>query len=146
MESRPSKARTTVALAFYFVAGVGAMVWKILRIRLSGPSLFPAWMIGVMPNFIPAAVLPMLLFISKRVVRPRDYLGMVLTILAVLCAYEIAQIWMPQRTFDWADLAASVAGSCLGWLIGSLVFFRWLGRYKSEVDVNKIGNEGSPHL
>jgi Na+-transporting NADH:ubiquinone oxidoreductase subunit NqrE len=137
MESRPSNTRTTVALAFYLVAGLGAMVWKIHRLRLTGPSLFPAWMIGVMPNFIPAAVLPMLLFISKRVVRPHEYLGMVLTILAVLCAYEIVQIWMPQRTFDWADLAASAAGSYLGWLIGWLVFFRWLGTCKPEVEVNK---------
>lgn len=37
-------------------------------------------------------------------------------------AIEVAQIWIPSRTFDWRDIVASIAGVLLAWP------FVWLWR------------------
>lgn len=103
------------------------MVWKLVREDSEFTSgSVPFWILGVMPNFLPAIVLPTLVFFRPQVVSYRDYLQMVLTILIVLVVYEVAQIWMPGRTFDWSDLGASVAGAAVSCLLGWIVFFQWL--------------------
>ncbi len=127
MESNPSKARTIAAVALYLVAGMVAVVWKFSRRSMAEGQLVPDRILAVVPNLVPAIFVPMVLFISKRVVRFPDYLRVVVAILVALCVYEFAQLWMPKRAFDWADIAASVAGSCIGCLVGWLVFFRCLG-------------------
>lgn len=47
-------------------------------------------------------------------------------LVAALCAFgaliEVAQIWIPSRTFDWKDIVASVAGVLIAWP------FAWAGR------------------
>jgi len=136
LQSNPSRTRTVAALVFYVIAGVAAILWKAFRDDLSNMRFLPVWIIGGMPNFIPAAFMPMLLFITRRTVRPREYFGVVLAILGALCAYEVAQIWMPKRTFDWADVAASAAGSCLACLLGWSVFFQWLGTPAAQIGSN----------
>lgn len=116
-----------VALSFYALAGLIALMWKVSRGALSEIQLVPAWMVGTLPSFIPAAFLPMALFIAPGVVRFRDYAGVVGAILIALCAYELAQLVMPQRTFDWRDVVGSVTGAVAGLCLGWLVFFRCLG-------------------
>jgi glycopeptide antibiotics resistance protein len=44
---------------------------------------------------------------------------------AVLCifatAIEVAQIWIPGRTFDWRDIVASIIGVLLAWPVAWLL-------------------------
>lgn len=137
MQSNPSNARTAAAVVLYLVAGLGALACKMIRGGITENDLVPVWIFGVMPNFLPAGFLPMLLFITRRVLRAADFFSLVGAMLLALCAYEFAQIWMPKRTFDWADIAASVAGSSFGCLAGWLVFFRWLGSSTTRREFNK---------
>jgi hypothetical protein len=41
-----------------------------------------------------------------------------------MTAYEILQLWMPRRTFDFWDILASVTGAVASVLLASIVFFR----------------------
>jgi hypothetical protein len=124
--SLPTRSRKVAALTLYAVGGVAALVWKLLRDdREFTSGSVPFWIIGVMPNFLPAVVLPALIFIRPQVVEYRDYLQMVLIMLVALVVYEVTQIWMPSRTFDWADLGASVTGAGVSCLLGWIVFFQW---------------------
>lgn len=47
-------------------------------------------------------------------------------LVAALCGFgaliEVAQLWIPGRTFDWKDIVASVAGVLIAWP------FAWAGR------------------
>jgi VanZ family protein len=45
----------------------------------------------------------------------------VLAICAFGTAIEVAQLWIPGRTFDWRDIAASVAGVVLAWPVAGTV-------------------------
>jgi len=126
MQSTPSKARTASAIAFYGLAGIVTLAWKLCRWKMIESGAVPGWLVNVMPNFLPAACMPLLVFATPRVVRLRDFLLTALAIGLGLCLYECAQIWLPNRTFDWADLGASMAGAGLAGLAGWLVFFRWL--------------------
>jgi len=128
MQSTPSKARTAIALVFVLLAGLGVLAWEAMHESISEFGAVSVWFIGVMPNFLSAAFMPLLIFATRIVLVFRDYLGIVVTICAALCAYEFAQIWLPKRTFDWADIGASLVGSCLACLVGWLVFFRCLTR------------------
>ena len=123
-ESIPSFRRTVAACCVYAVGGIAAFTWKVLR-NGSGFATYPIsdWLVGVMPNLLPAAVLPALIFIRPRTVRFKEYLGMVFAILLALIAYEVAQLWMPSRTFDVADIVASILGAGLGCLLCWLLFF-----------------------
>ncbi len=128
IQSTPSPGRVAAAWGLYVAGGVAAIGWKVLRDDARfGAGLISPWVIGVMPNFLPAAVLPALVFVKSRVVPIEEYLGMVMTIFTVLSVYEILQVWIPNRTFDWADIAASAAGACAACLIGWFVFFQWFG-------------------
>jgi VanZ family protein len=42
---------------------------------------------------------------------------------------EVAQLWIPNRYFDWRDIAASLAGLLLGWTV---VFTVAMARPKSQ--------------
>jgi hypothetical protein len=128
MQSKPTNERPACGIAAYFLAGLFALTWKVFRGNMSAAGVFPAWIVKVMPNFLPAAFMLLLVFATSRVLRIRDYLGIALTIGDGLCIYEFARIWMPGRTFDWADIGASVAGTGLASLVGWLVFFVWLPR------------------
>ena len=39
-----------------------------------------------------------------------------------LCMYELAQVWIPNRTFDWSDVGATVAGGLAALLLGGGFF------------------------
>ncbi|VTR96101.1 unnamed protein product [Gemmata massiliana] len=68
--------------------------------------------------------MPVVVFVGPRVVTARDYLVLDLFVLVGLCVYEVAQIWMPRRTFSWDDIGASVLGAGIAAVLGFALFLR----------------------
>jgi hypothetical protein len=123
MLSRPSLRRTIIAAA---IVGMGAIYTFAVKLN-RGPDSFLAspWVAGVLPNFVVAAVLPVAIFWSSKVIHAgKDYLLFVGLILVGLVGYEFAQLAMPNRTFAWDDIWASVAGSGVAILLGFACFLR----------------------
>src|SRR5262245_38917912 len=96
------------------------------KLSRSGPDRLgpgrPAWLVGVLPNFVCGAAVPLAAFLSPRVLRPREYGAFVALVLVGLCGYEAAQLWLPRRTFDTDDLLASGAGALVALVVGAGLF------------------------
>lgn len=135
-QSIPSVGRTVAAWSLYASGGIAAFGWKVLRDGDGLETSFMShWLVGVMPNLLPALVMPALIFIRPQIVRFNEYLMLVFAILVGLIVYEIVQLWMPSRTFDSADIAASFVGAGLGCVLCWLIFFYWLGdRCETRLD------------
>jgi hypothetical protein len=116
----PSRRRKVFAVTVYALIGASAIWLKFQRNTLAVPD----WVTAVAPNFLPAMALPFMVFLRPGSVTFREYWVAVGGISAGLMAYEVAQIWMPKRTFDWGDLAATALGGLVGGALGSLEFFR----------------------
>jgi hypothetical protein len=125
--SEPSNLRAAVAIAFYLIAGAAAAAVKLGRPQVADTSPLLLLFYGVAPNLFPAALLPFLVFIRKHRVCLRDYLAFTFTIFLALSAYEVSQLWMSKRTFDWNDITASAVGAIVAVPLGWLVFFLFLG-------------------
>lgn len=118
--SRPSLARQ-VAAGVIMVVGAGYVA--IVKLTREGESaLATAWLAGVLPNLVCAALIPLAPFLSRRPLRVRDFLGMTLFGAVGLCLYEFAQVWMPRRTFDWGDVWATAAGALMALALGAGFF------------------------
>jgi glycopeptide antibiotics resistance protein len=106
--------------------GAGSVV--VVKLTREGESaLTTAWMAGVLPNLVCAAVVPLAPFLSRRFLRDRDFLGMTLFTAIGLCLYEFAQLRMPRRTFDWDDVAATAVGAMAAVVLGA-GFFLFTGK------------------
>lgn len=121
MVSQPTVARRVVAAAVLGCGFAYALVVKLAR--GSTVVVAPDWLAGVLPNFVGAALVPLAVLVSARMLTLREYLLFVVLILIGLCGYEVVQLWMPRRTFDWNDLWASGAGALVAVVLG-LGFFR----------------------
>jgi glycopeptide antibiotics resistance protein len=72
---------------------------------------------GSLPNFLAVLVLGVGLIVIKPPREGKSVLRPIAAIVAGLTLYEIAQIWMPNRTFDWNDLFATILGGVVCWLL-----------------------------
>jgi len=97
------------------------IVVKILRHRME--TDVPTWAMDALPNLICGAVVPIAIFMGNRTIRALDFLGFCGLILVGLIVYETIQIWMPKRTFELTDIAASAVGALLAVSLG-WIFFR----------------------
>ena len=70
---------------------------------------------GSLPNFLAAILLSLVVAIVKPPISRSDSLRPAVTAVSALVLYEIAQIWMPHRTFDWYDIAATLLGGLAVW-------------------------------
>ncbi len=57
-------------------------------------------------------------FAALLLLGPRARLVVALCVFGT--AIEVAQIWIPGRTFDWQDIVATIAGILLGWAAAGL--------------------------
>lgn len=70
---------------------------------------------GCLPNFL-AALLLILLYASVRSpISNKKGLSVSAAVAAGLILYEVVQLWMPGRTFDVADIPASLIGGAAGY-------------------------------
>lgn len=122
MTSHPSLARSVTVVTVIAAAAVFTAAVKFDRTSAGG------WLVGVLPNFVCAAVAPLVLFLPLRAVRGGEYAAFVAVMTVGLAAYEFTQVVMPKRTFDWYDIAASAAGAVVALVLGGAVFLISLSR------------------
>ena len=72
---------------------------------------------GSLPNFLAVLVLGFAAAILRLPERSADAIRLVLAVAAGLILYEIAQIWMPHQVFDWNDIAATLLGGLVLWVM-----------------------------
>lgn len=76
---------------------------------------------GCLPNFLAALLLILLYALARSPISNQKGLSASAAVAAGLILYEVAQIWMPRRTFDIADIAASLIGGAAGYGLIRLV-------------------------
>lgn len=135
--SSPSLARQLVAGAI--ITGGAGYVAFVKFTREGEPAFASAWLAGVLPNLVCAAVVPLAPFLSRRSLPGIDFLWMTLITAIVLCLYEFAQIWMPRRTFDWDDIGATAIGAIVALLLGA-GFFVCTGVKNAAPDTFRSGD------
>jgi len=100
---------------------LGTLCFKFMREH--HPDFVGGFVSGVLPNFLAGLAVPLVIFGSRQVLSFADFLRFTAFAFAAGCAYEVAQSFMPQRTFDGWDIAATAAGGLLAVMIGILVFY-----------------------
>lgn len=75
---------------------------------------------GSLPNFLAVLVFSVAFTVIKPPANPRAILRTIVAVVIGLTLYEIAQIWMPHRTFDWNDIAATLLGGIFAWIVLAL--------------------------
>jgi VanZ family protein len=79
---------------------------------------------GTSPNFFVCAGAPFIAFRSKDAVSLASYAKTALSAAFGLSLYEVAQIYLPRRTFDPYDIVASFVGALFSIALARLLFFR----------------------
>jgi glycopeptide antibiotics resistance protein len=72
---------------------------------------------GSLPNFLAVLILSLGVMVVKFPQCNSEVIRAILAVVAGLTFYEIAQIWMPHRVFDWNDIAATFLGGLVSWLL-----------------------------
>jgi hypothetical protein len=100
-----------------FVMAVSAVVLMVFR---GDMPFIPGVVDDSLPNFVPTAFSPLLVIRRRRAAQFGDYLQFALGMFAAMSVYEVLQLWMPRRTFDWGDIAASALGIPVALFFGLL--------------------------
>jgi len=111
--------RKAYIVVFIAVAAFAVFQELMFRHYLFARHFFAA---GCLPNFTAVLLLVFGYGLIKRPLTKSEALRSVAAIAAGLVLYEIAQIWMPGRVFDWADIAASLAGGLLAAALIQLIY------------------------
>ena len=106
-------------LSIYLVAGLGAF---ILIVKRGEFVWLPRIVTGSLLNFVPTAFAPLLKLPKWKETTYEQCRSLVLSMLVAMCIYEFLQIWMPRRTFDWADIAATFIGAVVGVIAARILF------------------------
>lgn len=72
---------------------------------------------GSLPNFLAVLIFSFAFALIRLPKSSQDIARMVTSIVAGLILYEVAQIWMPHRVFDWNDVAATLIGGAVAWTL-----------------------------
>lgn len=66
---------------------------------------------GCLPNFTATLLFIFGIGVFKYPQNMRQTIGSAMAVALGLILYEFAQIWIPGRVFDWADIVATVVGA-----------------------------------
>jgi glycopeptide antibiotics resistance protein len=72
---------------------------------------------GSLPNFLAVVIFSFAVLSVKLPLRATETLRPIAAIVIGLTLYEVAQIWMPNRVFDWNDISATFLGGVFSWLL-----------------------------
>lgn len=107
---------------------VGAGFFYTLMVKLDGgptrgDSFAPAWLAAVLPNLAAAFIVPLMVFLPPRRVRLGEVIRLAAMMFIGLVLYEVLQLQMPRRTFDWYDILASAVGAIAAVGVSHILFF-----------------------
>lgn len=71
---------------------------------------------GSLPNFLAELLLSFAFALVKQATTTHLITRVVVLPAIGLTLYEFAQIWMPERHFDWMDMVANGVGALCAWL------------------------------
>lgn len=122
--SVPSTTRKVVTgLLIVVLLSIGLLL-KVVRDFGLAPALLPLDANGTSPNFILSLAISLGILLREKAVSLWDFTKGAMGAATGMTVYEIAQIWMPSRTFDLNDIAASFVGAVFGIMLGWMLFFR----------------------
>lgn len=118
----PTTTRRVIASAILVSGFLLTLAVKLLRGHSENDMV--TLVLGAMPNLVCGAVTPFAVMIGYRTILYRDFLLLCLLLMAGLIVYEILQLTMQNRVFDWNDIGATTLGGLLAILFGRLFFRR----------------------
>ena len=68
------------------------------------------------PNFFPVIAMQIFYFIENKY-NSRKFINWCISVCGFVIGYEIIQIFMPNRTFDWKDILATILATIIGYLM-----------------------------
>lgn len=68
------------------------------------------------PNFFPIIAMQIFYFIENKY-NSEKFLRWCLSVCGFVIGYEVLQIFMPNRTFDWKDIIATILASIIGYFV-----------------------------
>ena len=72
---------------------------------------------GSLPNFLAVVIFSAAVTALRFPESSRAIVHTTISVVLGLTLYEVAQIWMPHRVFDWNDIAATLLGGVFSWLL-----------------------------
>ena len=104
------------------------------------PVLLPLDANGISPNFVIPLALPFVILIANKSVSLWGFTKTATGSAVGMIVYEVIQIWMPKRTFDFMDIYASFAGALASIIIAWVLFFRLTSEMKNETE-QRLGSD-----
>ena len=68
------------------------------------------------PNFFPIIAMQLFYFIENKY-NVRTFFKWCISVSGFVIAYEIIQTFMPNRTFDWKDILATILATIIGYIV-----------------------------
>eukprot|EP01133_Synstelium_polycarpum_P011839 gene11839-13801_t len=92
-----------------------------LRPYLLKHKVQPEFIGGSLPNFLAVLIVAFLFSVLKDGTAKGSALRVSIQGTAAMVLYEVVQLWMPQRTFDWLDIAASLLAGLVSFFLLSII-------------------------
>ncbi len=128
MNLRPSVTSLRRKVGAAGLLAVFAFIASLIRLSRADfnllPVLAPLDFYGTSTNFFVCLANPLVAFILNDKVDIAYYLKLAFGVAAGLSLYEVIQIWIPARTFDFYDIIASFVGASVSVMIALVCFLR----------------------
>ena len=99
---------------------------EVIRVNYDNSNKFITYLLGVLPNFLPAIGLPAIFIVFIKELRGKSknlwfnqkkYILAIIISQVGLIGWEVQQIIAPYGTFDWNDIIWTVVGGVIFYLI-----------------------------
>ncbi len=72
------------------------------------------------PNFFPIIAMQIFYFVENKY-NSRKFVRWCISVSGFVIGYEIIQIFMPNRTFDWKDILATILATIIGYIVLKII-------------------------